>query len=104
MIAVIVGYKLKTGADIQPIFMELRSHAITYHGFVQALNVITTRDKTIAAIIYSWEKIEDWHEWENSIIRQKILNKADNLLLEQPRTTVYRVMPTTAWSYNITDD
>jgi len=98
MVLVIVGYKLKSGANIQPVFMELRSHAITYHGFVQALNVISTKDKTIAAIIYSWEKIEDWHEWENSSIRKSVLHKVDDLLLEQPRVTVYKVMPTTAWA------
>ena len=104
MVAVIVGYRLKPGTDIQPIFMELRSNAITYRGFVQALNVIASGDKTIAAIIYSWERIEDWREWENSSARKEILNKADELLLEQPRVTVYRVMPTTAWSHSILED
>jgi antibiotic biosynthesis monooxygenase (ABM) superfamily enzyme len=104
LIAVIVGYKLKTGTDIQSILMKLRSHAMTYGGFIKAENLISTKDKTIAAIIYSWDKIEDWHIWENSSIRQEILHQADALLLEQPRITVYKVMPTTGWVHNILDD
>ena len=104
MIAVIVGYKLKTDADIQPILMKLRSHAMTYLGFIKAENLISTKDKTIAAIIYSWETIEDWHIWENSSIRKEILEQADAILIEQPRITVYRVVPTTGWTHQTLDD
>ena len=104
MVAVIVGYKLKTGADIQPLLMKLRSHAMTYLGFIKVENLISAKDKTIEAIIYSWEKMEDWHIWENSSIRQQILQQTDAILLEQPRVTVYRVVPTTGWAYNILGD
>lgn len=104
MLAVIVGYKLKAGADLQPILMKLRSHAMTYHGFVKAENLISAKDETIAAIVYTWEEIKDWHTWENSSIRQEIIKQADAILLEPPRITVYKVMPTTGWVHNILDN
>lgn len=104
MIAVVVGYKIKTGTDIQPVLMKLRSDAMTYPGFIKAENLISAKDKTIAAIIYTWDKIEDWHVWETSRIRQVILKQAEAILLEQPRITVYRIMPTTGWVHNILDD
>ena len=97
MVYIIVGYKLKSGADIQPILRKLMSNAVTHPGFVKAENLISTKDKTIAVIIYTWDKIEDWHVWEQSTIRQKIIQQADTLLLEQPRVTMYQVMPTTEW-------
>ena len=104
MITVIVGYKLKAGANIQPILMKLMSNVITYPGFIKAENLVSAKDKTIAVIIYTWDKIEDWHVWENSSYRQKIIQQADTLLIEQPRVKVYQVMPTTGWVHNILDD
>jgi heme-degrading monooxygenase HmoA len=104
LIAVIVGYKLKWGVNIQPTLMKLRTHAMTYLGFIKAENLISTKDEKIAAIIYSWETIEDWHIWENSSIRQEILQQTDAILLEQPRVTVYQVVPTTGWTHQILDD
>ncbi len=95
MIAVIVGYKLKTGADIQPILMKLRSHAITYPGFISAENLINVRDNSIIFVLYTWNKIEDWQLWEETNTRKKILQEADALLCEQPRVKAYRVLPTT---------
>ncbi len=104
MITVIVGYKLKTGANIQPILMKLMSNVITHPGFIKAENLISAKDKAIAVIIYTWHTIEDWHIWENTSYRQKITQQADTLLLEQPRVTVYKAMPTTGWVHNVLDD
>ncbi|UCE97782.1 MAG: hypothetical protein JSV74_00125 [Dehalococcoidia bacterium] len=103
MISVIVGYRLKSGADIQPILRKLMSNAITYAGFIKAENLVSSKDKTIAVIIYTWNKIEDWRIWEQSTTRQKIIEQADTLLLEQPRVTVYQVMPTTEWHKTLDD-
>jgi len=104
LITVIIGYKLKTGADIQPILRKLMSNVITHPGFIRAENLVSAKDKTIAVIIYTWDTIEDWHIWENSSIRKKIIQQADTLLLEQPRVMVYHVMPTTGWVHKILDD
>ena len=80
------------------------TNVITHPGFLKAQNLVSSKDSTIAVIIYTWDNIKDWHEWENSSIRQKIIKQADTLLLEDPRVTVYQVMPTTEWVHNIIDD
>jgi antibiotic biosynthesis monooxygenase (ABM) superfamily enzyme len=95
MIKVVVGYKLKTGADILPILMKLRSHAITYPGFISAENLINVQDYSIIFVLYTWNNIEDWQLWEETNTRKKILQEADALLCEQPRVKAYRVLPTT---------
>ena len=95
MIKVVVGHKLKVDADIQPTLMKLRSHAMTYPGFISAENLISTQDNSIVFVLYTWNKTEDWHLWENTIIRKKILQEAGALLLEPPRVRIYRIMPTT---------
>jgi heme-degrading monooxygenase HmoA len=73
MIKVMVGYKLKRDADIQPILLKLRTHAMTYPGFVGAENLVSREDSSIVAMISIWEKPEHWRVWEGSAIRQEIL-------------------------------
>ncbi len=95
MIKVIVGYRLKVDVNIQPILMKLRSYAMTFPGFLSAENLVSVQDNTIIAIMYAWENIENWKAWENTKIRKQILQEAEKLFKEQPRITIYRVMPTT---------
>ena len=98
MIKVIEGFKLKVDADIQPVLMKLRSHAITYPGFISAENLISTQDRSIVFVIYTWNRVEDWHLWDNTSVRKNILKEAEALLSEQSRVRIYRTMSTTIWS------
>jgi antibiotic biosynthesis monooxygenase (ABM) superfamily enzyme len=99
MVKVVVGYRLKVDADIQPVLMKLRSYAITFPGFISAENLVSTQDNTLYAIIYTWDNIENWKAWENTKVRKQVLQEAERLLREQPRITTYRVVPTTGWTY-----
>jgi heme-degrading monooxygenase HmoA len=94
LVKVVVGFKLKAGADIQPTLLKLRSHAITYPGFVKAETLLNTQDASIIFVLYTWNKTEDWQSWEKANVRKKLLQEADALLCEQPRIRVYRVLPT----------
>jgi len=99
MIKVIEGYELKSGADIQPLFLKLRSYALTFPGFISAEHIRSVKGNPIAALLYNWERLEDWEAWESSKLRQQILQEAEPLLASKPRITVYEVMPTSAWTY-----
>lgn len=103
MIKVIVGYRLKVGADIQPALLKLRSYAMTFPGFFGAENLINVQDNTIVAMVSTWENVENWKTWENTKIRKQILQEAEKLFREQPRVTIYRVVPTTGWTYTHLD-
>ena len=97
MIKVIEGYKLKEGADIQPILLKLRSNAMQYPGFMGAENLMSERDVSIVSMVSTWEKIDDWTAWESSTLRQELLQQAQELLVEDPKITMYRIMPTVTW-------
>ena len=99
MIKVIEGYELKKGADIQPVFQKLRSYAMTFPGFISAEHIRSVKGTSIAALLYNWERLEDWDAWESSKLRQQILQEAEALFVSNPRVTVYEVMPTSAWTY-----
>jgi heme-degrading monooxygenase HmoA len=97
MIKVIIGYKLKKDTNMQPILLKLRSHAMTYPGFVGAENLLSEQDLSIVAMVTTWEKFEDWRSWDTSIAKQEILREAEAILEEEPRITIYRIIPTVRW-------
>ena len=99
MMKVIEGYELKKGADIQPVFQKLRSYAMTFPGFISAEHIRSVKGISIAALLYNWEKLENWEAWESSKLRQQIVQEAEALFVSNPRVTVYEVMPTSAWTY-----
>jgi hypothetical protein len=47
----------------------------------------------------TWDRLEDWLAWEPSIIRKAILDEAKPILHEDPRVTIFRVIPTRGWGY-----
>jgi heme-degrading monooxygenase HmoA len=99
MIKVIEGYELKKGADIQPMFLKLRSYAMTFLGFVSVEHIRSVKGSSIAALLYNWEGLQNWEAWESSKLRQQILRETEALLASEPRITIYEVVPTSAWTY-----
>jgi heme-degrading monooxygenase HmoA len=99
MIKVIEGYELNQGADIQPVFLKLRSYAMTFPGFISVEHIRSVKGSPIAALLYNWERLESWEAWESSKLRQQILQEAEPLLASEPRITIYEVVPTSAWTY-----
>ncbi|MGA8849074.1 MAG: hypothetical protein WB564_04520 [Dehalococcoidia bacterium] len=99
MIKVIEGYELKSGADIQSLFLKLRSYAMTFPGFVSAEHIRSVQGSSIAALLYNWERLENWEAWESSKLRQQIVQEAETLLVSKPRVTIYEVIPTSGWTY-----
>jgi len=98
MIKVVIGHKVKKGADIQPILMKLRSHAMQYPGYVGAENLLGEKDTSIVVLISTWEKAEDWRIWEKSKIRVELYRQAETLLEEEPKVTVYRIVSAQRWA------
>jgi len=98
MIKVITGYKVKKEEDVQPLLLKLRSHATSYQGFVNSENLVANRDSSIIAVVMTWEKLENWKEWEKSSIRQSVMKEIREALLEEPRITVYNATLGRGWS------
>lgn len=97
MIKVIEGYKVKSGEDIRPVLLKIRSQIVQYPGFVGAENFVDTKDGSIIAVVSSWQGVECWKVWEKSKMRQALLEQAEKFLAEKPRITIYRIQPTTSW-------
>jgi antibiotic biosynthesis monooxygenase (ABM) superfamily enzyme len=98
MIKVIVGYKVKSGADMQPVLIKLTAHAMTYPGFVGAETLRSEADSSLIVLLKTWDKVDDWRSWETSKLRQSVLDEAKAFLLEEPRVTLYRMMSPTGWA------
>ena len=97
MIKVINGYKLKRGADLQPVLLKLREHAMSFPGYLGADNLVNDKDSSIVAIITTWESVEQWRDWQESRRRGEIMKEAEPLLEEELRVSIYRVLSTARW-------
>jgi len=97
VIKVINGYKLKRDADLQPVLLKLREHAMSYPGYLGADNLVSDKDSSIVAIITTWDSVEQWRDWQESKMRGEIMKEAELLLEEEMRVSVYRVIPTVKW-------
>jgi antibiotic biosynthesis monooxygenase (ABM) superfamily enzyme len=98
MIKVIEGYELKKGADIQPVFLKLRSYAMTFPGFISAEHIRSVKGTSITALLYNWQGLGNWEAWESSKLRQQIIKEAEPLFVSEPRVTIYEVIPTSVWT------
>ena len=97
MIKVIVGYRVKTGADIKPLLLKLRMNAIQYPGFVGAEHLTHRRDFSVIVAISTWERPENWVAWEKSKVREELLKEIEPLVEDQTRVEMYDIIPTTRW-------
>ena len=97
MIKVIVGYRVKEGADIKPLLLKLRMNAMQYAGFVGAENLIHRRDSSLILAISTWERVENWIAWEKSKVRAELLKEVEPLVEDQTRVAIYDIIPTRKW-------
>lgn len=59
MARVLVGYKLKTGADTMPILTQRRSSVLAFPGFVSAENLLRAGGETMVVMMSTWQRVED---------------------------------------------
>ncbi len=98
MIKGIVGCKVRTDRDLEPVLLKLKSHATQYQGFKGMENLVSEKNASVVAMVSTWERIEDWKSWEQSTITQELFREAEALLMEEPRVTTYRmIMPSVTW-------
>jgi heme-degrading monooxygenase HmoA len=97
MIKGVVGYKVRSYRDLEPILMKLRSHAMQYPGFLSAESLVSDVDSSVVVMMSTWETIEHWRMWVKSRITQDLLRQSESFLKEKPRITAYRIVPTVEW-------
>jgi heme-degrading monooxygenase HmoA len=97
MIKGIIGYKVLRYKDVEPILMQLRSHAMQYPGFVGAENLVSEEDLSVVLMMSTWETIENWRIWVESSRTRDLLRQAKAVVMGTARVTAYRTMPTVEW-------
>lgn len=97
MIKGIVGYRVKSDEDAEPILRKLISHAMQYPGFVSAEALVSEKDFSLIALASTWQTLEHWKAWQESRITRDLLRSAGVAMLEEPRITTYRIVPAADW-------
>ena len=94
MIKVIEGYNGKPSANMQSLFMEFRANVMQYPGFMSAENLVSQRDGSIVLFVSTWDTVENWRLWEKSSVRTKLYQEAEELIEDEPRVSIFRLVPT----------
>jgi heme-degrading monooxygenase HmoA len=97
MVKGIIGYKVLRYKDVEPILMQLRSHAMQYPGFVSAENLVSEEDFSVVVMLSTWETVENWRAWVESKVTRDLLQQAKAVVMQAARITTYKTMPTIEW-------
>jgi len=97
MVKGIIGYKVLSYKDVEPILAKLRSYAMQNPGFVGAENLVSEEDYSVVVMISTWETIENWKTWVESRTTRELLKQARSVVMGAPRITAYRTLPTVEW-------
>jgi heme-degrading monooxygenase HmoA len=97
MVKGIIGYKVLRYKDVEPILMQLRSHAMQYPGFVSAENLVSEEDFSVVVMLSTWETVGHWRAWVESKRTRDLLRQAKTVVMQTARITTYRTMPTVEW-------
>ncbi len=98
MIKVIVGFKKKKSANIEPVLMKLRSNAMTYPGLVSTESLVKQEDDSIVVFSNVWDNTNSWKKWYESKLSQSLFNEIEPLLEEKPRVNIYHIIPEADWT------
>ncbi len=94
MIKVIEGLKVKSGANIQSVFLKFRGNAMQYPGFIGAENLISRTNTSVILFVSVWNAVENWVAWQTSETRIKLYEQAKELMADEPKLNIYDIVPT----------
>jgi heme-degrading monooxygenase HmoA len=94
MIKIIEGLKVKPGVKVQDIFLKFRSNAMQYPGFIGAENLASQIDPSVHLFVSTWNANENWKAWKISAIRTELYRQAKELIVDEPRVSVFTILPT----------
>ena len=77
-------------AEIENLLIELRTKAMQQRGFVSGETLKSVDDPMLWLVVSTWADDEMWREWENSPVRQGIMDKMEPLMFEPEKISVFK--------------
>ena len=76
-------------AEIEKLLIELRTEAMQQHGFISGETLKSADDPMLWLVVSTWTDDEAWKAWENSPVRQRIMDKMEPLMFEPEKASVF---------------
>ena len=96
MVKVIIERRVKPGLEgkLEKLLTDIRSQAMyNSPGFVSGEVLTSVADPSIRVIIGTFLTLDNWKQWENSPVRQEILQQMEPYLDSPPKIAVYIARP-----------
>ncbi len=90
-VRIIIDRKVKKGreSDFSKLLRELRLKAVPSKGYISGETLRALDDPNNYIVITTWQKINDWKNWEKSPERKKIQNKIEKLMARPTKAKIY---------------
>ena len=94
MVRIVIERHLKEGKKgaLMPLLRELRAAAMHQPGYVTGETLASAEDPSTISVLSTWRSLEDWKAWEKSDQRIKLYKQIEQLLVEKPKVSIYKVM------------
>jgi heme oxygenase (mycobilin-producing) len=90
-VKIIIDRKVKKGreSEFSKLSRELRGKAISSKGYVSGETLRAMDDPNNYIVISTWQRVEDWVNWEKHPERKKIHNKIEKLMARPSESRIY---------------
>jgi len=91
MVKVLVERKIagKKVGEIVRLLRQLRVHAMQQPGYISGETLHSVDDPNFYLVISTWESMEQWQNWFNNPLRQKLATEIDDSLESPTRLRVF---------------
>jgi len=82
MVRIIIEHKTKDVDSLINFLWRLRTEAMKQRGYVTGETLVNIEDPSSVLVVSTWEKAEDWDNWNTSETRTKLTKPINDILLE----------------------
>lgn len=90
-VRILIKRKVPQGknAELSKLLRDLRSRTMSQRGYISGETLRRVDHPGENLVISTWESLEDWEKWADSMARNEIQNKIDALLGEKTQYEIY---------------
>ena len=96
MIRIIIERHLQEGrkGELIHLLRQLRTSAIHQPGYISGETLVSIEDASIVSVLSTWQRLDDWQDWQDSATRARLEKQIEPLLTARPKVSIYQVMAT----------
>jgi heme-degrading monooxygenase HmoA len=89
LVRVIIQHKSNDIEGLVDQLKEVRDEVMKFPGYITSEHLISADDPTSLFVISTWQNTERWHNWENSEVCKKLMERLSAKLTEPIKVSIF---------------